>query len=701
MGPFGVAMRDILAHRAFQRTLSEEDHPVEALRLDAPHEPLGVRVQVRAPRRQLQWDHAFGVQRRAKRRTEFPVAVQQASQAVELGLQAGKLVVSGTDALLDKLKDEEFRQQFLDALIAELARELRNGSAFGRGLLKGFFVDGLWGTLEGIGSLLKFAYQYNPVALAAHDLTLWEFESYDDTYAYRGTTTALSVAEAAVEGAPYLAAFTADMFELLADMPTLARGRAGDIEALLTIDSRFSDETKLIIDTSLPVIEDILAFLGEKLLTLTEEEWSELAGRVTGFVLYTAAEMWGTAAIGTAIKAGAVSTWLYRMQKFPGVKWLDDFVPIRNALARLADDIAYLLKTRVCFVAGTKVHTPDGFKNIEDIEAGDLVLTRAESDGHVSDAPLYKPVVRTFETHPEELWRVTLRTEDDEEEPLLTTAGHPFYVVEEGRFVHASDLKIKNTLSLPGGRTARVLTLRREEARPGGSFTTYNIAVAETHTYFVGRAGVWVHNLSSVPCKTAAGVFLKHVDDVGAEQAARLMRQKLDGMPRYRGDVDRHYRDALAMLREEDKLSEDVYIRLLQEHGRDLERLATTATRARRHLTHAMKDVPHNIPASATPSAHHIVPIEEFNKPWVRRLREWGIDLNGKDNGVWLPQRDYPGRVVNGRGPSLHSGGHTDEYLKYVRDKLELATSREHALGVLDEIRQELLNGTLKINGAT
>jgi hypothetical protein len=68
---------------------------------------------------------------------------------------------------------------------------------------------------------------------------------------------------------------------------------------------------------------------------------------------------------------------------------------------------------------------------------------------------------------------------------------------------------------------------------------------------------------------------------------------------------------------------------------------------------------------------------------------------------VWLPQYDYQGRVVNGRGPSLHRGGHTDDYLDYIRAKLEKATSREDALGIIDEVRQELLNGTLKINGAT
>ena len=48
---------------------------------------------------------------------------------------------------------------------------------------------------------------------------------------------------------------------------------------------------------------------------------------------------------------------------------------------------------------------------LQDVRPGDLVLTRPEADGHTSRAPLYRPVVQTFVTHPDELWHVTLRSD--------------------------------------------------------------------------------------------------------------------------------------------------------------------------------------------------------------------------------------------------------------------------------------------------
>src|SRR5262245_45415749 len=42
-----------------------------------------------------------------------------------------------------------------------------------------------------------------------------------------------------------------------------------------------------------------------------------------------------------------------------------------------------------CFVAGTKVQTPEGEKNIEDIKAGDKVyaLNPTQGEGHCTDQP--------------------------------------------------------------------------------------------------------------------------------------------------------------------------------------------------------------------------------------------------------------------------------------------------------------------------
>ena len=44
-----VMMRGVLTSRLPKRPFSKEDHPVEALILDGPDEPLGMGVQIRRP----------------------------------------------------------------------------------------------------------------------------------------------------------------------------------------------------------------------------------------------------------------------------------------------------------------------------------------------------------------------------------------------------------------------------------------------------------------------------------------------------------------------------------------------------------------------------------------------------------------------------------------------------------------------------
>ena len=81
-------------------------------------------------------------------------------------------------------------------------------------------------------------------------------------------------------------------------------------------------------------------------------------------------------------------------------------------------------------------------------------------------------------------------------ETLGVTAPHPFYVLgrETPGFVQAADLQPGDTLSLAHGGLATVTANTSEFAQPGQTFTTYNFAVAEYHTYFVGEAAIWVHN---------------------------------------------------------------------------------------------------------------------------------------------------------------------------------------------------------------
>ena len=112
--------------------------------------------------------------------------------------------------------------------------------------------------------------------------------------------------------------------------------------------------------------------------------------------------------------------------------------------------------------------------------------------------------------------RSALAADDTANAEIITTAPHPFFVVQKHRFVAASDLRLSDRFRLASGQEAVLTGVREENAQSGATFTTYNLEVAEFHTYFAGKHGVWVHN-SSKPCE----VFLSIMERVRKGTAAK------------------------------------------------------------------------------------------------------------------------------------------------------------------------------------
>jgi len=108
----------------------------------------------------------------------------------------------------------------------------------------------------------------------------------------------------------------------------------------------------------------------------------------------------------------------------------------------------------MCFAAGTKIHTEQGLRNIEDIVPGDIVLSR---DTH-SREMAFREVRQTFITHPSRLYSVCYRDSQDVNAPedrLVYTGEHPFYVVGKNDFVPANELLPGDELSLASGQQRR------------------------------------------------------------------------------------------------------------------------------------------------------------------------------------------------------------------------------------------------------
>ena len=142
-----------------------------------------------------------------------------------------------------------------------------------------------------------------------------------------------------------------------------------------------------------------------------------------------------------------------------------------------------------CFVAGTIINMADGsFKNIEDIQSGDVVLAKDGLTDIVSSVHDISEEVRT-------LWTINNRIVATESHPFLTEEGWKSNNSEASKALYSSDgievgkLSVGDNLVSING-LEKVKSLSSEEKL----IKVYNFTTATTHTYVVD--GVVVHNKS-------------------------------------------------------------------------------------------------------------------------------------------------------------------------------------------------------------
>jgi hypothetical protein len=131
-----------------------------------------------------------------------------------------------------------------------------------------------------------------------------------------------------------------------------------------------------------------------------------------------------------------------------------------------------------CFVRATPVWTKTGRRSIESIELGDLVLAQDVNTGELS----FKPVVRRSVRPPSRILKVEVGNEE-----LLMTRGHPLWVSGSGWRMakEVGDGAVLYGLHRPF-QVESIGEVVQQEA--------YNLVVAEFNTYFVGHAGILVHD---------------------------------------------------------------------------------------------------------------------------------------------------------------------------------------------------------------
>ncbi len=175
-----------------------------------------------------------------------------------------------------------------------------------------------------------------------------------------------------------------------------------------------------------------------------------------------------------------------------------------------------------CFPAGTPILTPDGSKPIEQLRAGDLVLSR---DEHDVNGPVAAKVIEETFVRQGEILELSIGGQI-----IQITPEHPVYVADKG-WTPAGEVQpgdLLSILSFPrnieaGNQAAVELTahetgfdashdvqtstatlesgewLEVESIESTGRFdTVYNFRVADWHTYFVGDSSwgfsAWAHN---------------------------------------------------------------------------------------------------------------------------------------------------------------------------------------------------------------
>ncbi len=144
-----------------------------------------------------------------------------------------------------------------------------------------------------------------------------------------------------------------------------------------------------------------------------------------------------------------------------------------------------LFNSMSCFVAGTKVKTESGFKNIEDIKIGDKVYSYNLNNNNLE----LKKVLNTIRSNTIDTYKVTIDGKTVEMSPK-----HQIYIIDKG-WVRAYDLKVNDKLLDVNGKQVSISKI--EYKKYDSPINTYNLTIEGNENYFVTDIQVLVHNAPS------------------------------------------------------------------------------------------------------------------------------------------------------------------------------------------------------------
>ena len=135
-----------------------------------------------------------------------------------------------------------------------------------------------------------------------------------------------------------------------------------------------------------------------------------------------------------------------------------------------------------CFVAGTKVLTQDGYRNIEDIKVGDLVYSYNFDNNELE----LKKVTNLINSSANETYKMNIGSQTIE-----MSTRHELYIIDKG-WTRAYDVKVGDKMI---SSDDKIVTINKIDLVTYDKLIkTYNLTVEGNNNYFVTYSKVLVHN---------------------------------------------------------------------------------------------------------------------------------------------------------------------------------------------------------------
>ena len=141
-----------------------------------------------------------------------------------------------------------------------------------------------------------------------------------------------------------------------------------------------------------------------------------------------------------------------------------------------------------CFVGDTLIYTPDGYKKIEDLAAGDKIYSYNFDTKEIEeDTVMYLHMPKKNET-------VKLTLEDGV--VLEGTPTHTIYDYTTDKWIEIKDYNIGEVIYNKDKQPIKIVD--KELITRDDDIVVYDFTITKNHSYFISKDNVLVHNLATV-----------------------------------------------------------------------------------------------------------------------------------------------------------------------------------------------------------